>query len=66
MEIHSSFQIYEFIQPKPLKEWIEIRKNDVEKWFDNIKKKIIEHSGTNKTISMKSEIIVSTSIVSSI
>lgn len=39
MEIHSSFQIYEFIQPKPLKEWIEIRKNDVEKWFDNIKKK---------------------------
>jgi hypothetical protein len=39
MEIHSSFQIYEFIQPKPLKEWIEIRKNDVEKWFDNIKKR---------------------------
>lgn len=66
MEIHSSFQIYEFIQPQPLKEWIEIRKNDVEKWFDNIKKKIIEHSGTNKMISMKSEIIVSTSIVSSI
>lgn len=31
-----------------------------------LKKKIIEHSGTNKTISMKSEIIVSTSIVSSI
>ena len=66
MEIHSSFQIYEFIQPKPLKQWIEIRKNDVDKWFDSIKKKIIEHSGTNKTISMKSEIIVSTSIVSSI
>jgi nucleotide-binding universal stress UspA family protein len=68
MEIHSSFQIYEFIQPKPIKEWIEIRKIDVQKWFDNIKKKIAEYSGggTNKKIDMKFEIIVSTSIVGSI
>ena len=51
MEIHSSFQIYEFIQPIPIKEWIEIRKIDVQNWFDNIKKKIAEYSssgGTNK------------------
>ena len=68
MEIHPSFQIYEFIQPIPIKEWIEIRKIDVQKWFDNIKKKIAEYSGgsTNKKIDMKFEIIVSTSIVGSI
>jgi nucleotide-binding universal stress UspA family protein len=67
MEIHSSFQIYEFIQPKPIKEWIEIRKIDAQKWFDNIKK-VVEYSGsgTNKKTDMKFEIIVSTSIVSSI
>lgn len=67
MEIHSSFQIYEFIQPIPIKEWIEIRKIDVQKWFDNIKEKAAEYSvGTNKKIDIKFEIIVSTSIVSSI
>ena len=68
MEIHPSFQIYEFIQPIPIKEWIEIRKIDIQKWFDNIKKKIAEYSsgGINKKIDMKFEIIVSTSIVSSI
>ena len=68
IEIHSSFQIYEFIQPTPIKEWIEIRKIDVQKWFDNIKKKVEEEysGGTNKKINMKFEIIVSTSIVGSI
>jgi nucleotide-binding universal stress UspA family protein len=68
MEIHPSFQIYEFIQPIPIKEWIEIRKIEVQKWFDNIKEKAAEYSsdGTNKKIDMKFEIIVSTSIVSSI
>lgn len=47
--------IYEFIQPIPIKELIEIRKIDVQKWFDNIKKKIAEYSssgGTNKKIDM--------------
>jgi nucleotide-binding universal stress UspA family protein len=68
MEIHPSFQIYEFIQPIPIKKWIEIRKIEVQKWFDNLKEKAAEYnsSGTNKKIDMKFEIIVSTSIVSSI
>jgi nucleotide-binding universal stress UspA family protein len=68
MEIHSSFQIYEFIHPIPIKEWIEIRKIDIQKWFDSIKKKAAEYSssGTNKKINMRFEIIVSTSIVRSI
>ena len=26
IEIHPSFQIYEFIQPIPIKQWIEIKK----------------------------------------
>jgi nucleotide-binding universal stress UspA family protein len=68
MEIHPSFQIYEFIRPIPIKKWIEIRKIEVQKWFDNLKEKAAEYnsSGTNKKIDMKFEIIVSTSIVSSI
>ena len=65
VEYYSSLQFFEVQQPQDSSVLIEQAKKEVNKWFDDIKKKIRENT-LEKPIKIETTIIVSTTTVDSI
>ena len=65
VEYYSSLQFFEVQQPQDSSVLIEQAKKEANKWFDDIKKKIIENT-LEKPIKIETTIIVSTTTVDSI
>jgi nucleotide-binding universal stress UspA family protein len=65
IEYYSSLQFFEVHQPQDSREIIEQAKQEANKWFDTVRKKI-EEERREKQIKIETHIIASTAIVDSI